>query len=66
MEEVGQESQVKEAEVVEEGELAPQVLKLRVEAQTAMPVQHGQRTHQQVELQTENAGGRKNCGDIGI
>lgn len=59
MEEVGRDSQVKEAEEVEEGELAPQVLKLGVEAQTGMPVQRGQRTEQQEQHQTEMAGRRK-------
>lgn len=57
VEEVGQDSQVEEVEEAEEGELAPQVLEVGVEAQTGMlrrmtPVQHGERTDPQVQLQT--------------
>lgn len=58
VEEVGQDSQVTEAEEVEEGELVPQALEQWVEAQMGMPVQHGQRRDPQVQLQTGKAGRR--------
>lgn len=51
VEEVGQDSQVKEVEEAEEGEVAPQMQ--RVEAQRKMAsVQHWQEINSQVEFQT--------------
>lgn len=65
--EVGHDNQAKEAEG---GELAAQLLQQGVEAQMGMlrkmtPVQHGQRTDPQVQLQTGKAGRKKKKSMLG-
>lgn len=52
MEVEGQDSQVKAAGEVVEGEQASQMMEEGVEAQTGVPVQHGLRTDPQIQLHT--------------
>lgn len=67
VEEAGQGSQVKEVEEAEEGGQEPQMLRQRLETQKGMrqktlPVQHGQMTDPQVQLQTGWEEGQCNPG----
>lgn len=59
MGEVGQDSQVREAEEVEVGELASRVQKAGVEAQMGL----GEGTAQQEQHRTEKEGKTKTCGN---